>query len=594
MTTSKKFDLININPRKGLSVNVRKTYNVKNWHAIGESVNVRKRKKKEVTNKELAKFEQKWTKKNKTKKKKSKRKVANKSKNEVDYLAADAEFLEKLKKVQQKRTNSYKTLTNEINQIKTEKVGREENVEYKVITKIIKDEREDDKIDFHPVTKTKEVILKDQSNEEKIDIPAIPTTKLKKIENKKITINKGFETALKINQEEERDSRSLTVDLPKKDKSIYKKIKKNKNKVGKFPFKIKRERIKKRKPIKTIAAITLLLLIPIATVFASSPRLQKKFLGYSIHLESSQQVLGAKDRSPFDSDEQEDEYNEWMLEYNEKILDANEDSDVDGLTNIEEFYLKTNPISAYTCDENMETTDSQNLASLINPKTCEKIDFNNELEVEMFNKIMSMPNVQEKFLESFEQDDDNEASNSTKSLTDLFGVDDIGDVASYNIGDVNTDLEVAKTKQDYLIKIQKIDNYIAKYRSYDPFDRNYDTPVNPAVYLDVSIRYNTPLKYVMAIGRLESRYGTDRFTMDGNPTRIHQHRNIYSMGLDDAGNNWTFNDWESSVESFGKWYTKFEDRGVPNCTKWRIYNPNGDYCAKVEKLANEIDQYLNE
>ncbi|NJK70793.1 MAG: hypothetical protein HC932_00775 [Thermales bacterium] len=64
------------------------------------------------------------------------------------------------------------------------------------------------------------------------------------------------------------------------------------------------------------------------------------------------------------------------------------------------------------------------------------------------------------------------------------------------------------------------------------------------------------------------------------------------MGLDDSGNNIGFETWEKGVESFGRWYRRFDDAGVLDCNKWRIYNPNGDYCAHVEETANGIDYFL--
>jgi hypothetical protein len=63
------------------------------------------------------------------------------------------------------------------------------------------------------------------------------------------------------------------------------------------------------------------------------------------------------------------------------------------------------------------------------------------------------------------------------------------------------------------------------------------------------------------------------------------------MGLTETSSS-GFNTWEEGVESFGKWYKRFQDRKVPDCSKWRIYNPNGDYCTKVETLADEIEAYL--
>jgi hypothetical protein len=113
--------------------------------------------------------------------------------------------------------------------------------------------------------------------------------------------------------------------------------------------------------------------------------------------------------------------------------------------------------------------------------------------------------------------------------------------------------------------------------------------------LEISEQSKVPLKYFLAIAKLESRFGTDKFDSNGNQTRPFRFKNIFSMGLDDSGGNISFANWTDGVKSFGKWYNRLIK--VSDCAKWKIYNPNIDasgqnYCQKVEKTASEIQAYL--
>ena len=94
------------------------------------------------------------------------------------------------------------------------------------------------------------------------------------------------------------------------------------------------------------------------------------------------------------------------------------------------------------------------------------------------------------------------------------------------------------------------------------------------------------------MAQLESRFGTDRYDANGNQNRIGRYKNIYSIGLSST-DSMGFETWEQGVEAFGKWYKYFQDRGVGDCQKWRIFNRNGDYCSKVENQADTIDRFLN-
>lgn len=300
------------------------------------------------------------------------------------------------------------------------------------------------------------------------------------------------------------------------------------------------------------------------------------------------QVAGVKEQlaSPEDV-----AYKNWIEKKNNGVfISRDTDSDQDGLANSEEFLLDTNPLSPNTCSK--DKTDSQLLIELINPKTCLALSLQSEEEFKLFSLVLNVAQVKENIAKKYSEQKVEPAAIKDLSVLGLFGVKNYNELESITSESVEQSAKLSSIKVNYLQQIQKIEKYMLQYRSYEQYDRDYELPVNAGKYLDVSIKYNTPLKYVLALARNESRFGTDRFTKDGTPTRPGAYKNIYSIGLT-GSSSFGYNSWEDGVEAFGKWYKNLNDKGVNDCRKWRIYNPNGDYCTKIEGLAGEIQSYLD-
>ncbi len=294
-------------------------------------------------------------------------------------------------------------------------------------------------------------------------------------------------------------------------------------------------------------------------------------------------------------DMQKELYREWILATNNGVYsDPDADLDKDGLTNDEERKLGTNPILGNTCGG--DKNDSEKLFYLINPVTCKSIDFEKADEVALFNQVINVDKVKKEFVANINQQPVAAPNADTKiddkNILGLFGVTTFAELDKVNLNAVKNEAQdvskKAELKGQYLSTISKIDKYISQYRSYEPFDRNYTPPVHPAKYLEVSLKYNVPLKYVLAVAQAESRFGTDRYTQNGNPTRIGKNQNVYSIGLTDSPDiiDTSYPTWDDGVEGFGRWYKRFADSGVSDCRKWKIFNPNGDYCAKITDMAN--------
>lgn len=306
----------------------------------------------------------------------------------------------------------------------------------------------------------------------------------------------------------------------------------------------------------------------------------------SVTQKADTQVLGVDDNT------RDAEYEKWIKSNTSGVYSPKElDLDNDDLSNYEEYILGTDPLSIHTCSA--QVTDMENILSLINPLSCEPMNLENEEEFEKFDKIINVADLQHKLMSSIAAEPLPEDSLDQNSLLSVFEVDNLNQIADVSIVNLEQESNRKTLKTKYLKLIDRIDAYIAKHRSFETYDRNYDVPVSGVKYLDVSLKYNIPVKYLLAIARAESRFGTDRYTLSGNLTRPGEHKNIFSMGLTDSGSNITFQTWDKGVESMGKWWQRFDQRNVSIARRLKIFNPNGDYPGKIQNMANQIEIFLN-
>jgi hypothetical protein len=293
--------------------------------------------------------------------------------------------------------------------------------------------------------------------------------------------------------------------------------------------------------------------------------------------------------------QQTQKYDQWILKNNSnKYSPPGNDLDQDGLNNYEEYLIDSNPINKYSCNNNF--TDNENVINLIDPVFCNPIDFNNKAEVERFAPILNIP-------ESFIKNLSNIGVENLKTKESIITISSnsaaiVSDIKSRSITDlVNPTTPIlveakSQTQKESSLLNLKVEQYIDQYRSFEAYDKFVPNPISSDYYISMSEKYGVPLKYALAIARSESRFGTDQYNQNGTLNRIGANKNIYSIGLDDVGGNVNYGTWESGADAFGKWYESFNVQGYSDCAKWRIYNPNGDYCQKIENLANEIQEYI--
>jgi hypothetical protein len=326
-------------------------------------------------------------------------------------------------------------------------------------------------------------------------------------------------------------------------------------------------------------------------------------------------------------------YEKWIASSNlGKYSSPGEDLDKDGLNNYEEFLIGSIPTNKNSC--NVNVSDNENLLNLIDPVNCAIIDFNAPGQISRFKDVLNItPEFilkhqsqilqNQSFITPSVQVNDSIISVSQSSatvVTDILPVPnvEINTPNTPNFIEASTKIDLPKLSiENPLIKktpeenkkiepklveipapknnvnVSTVQQYIDQYRSYDKYDNQIANPVNADYFINMSEKYNVPLKYTLALARSESRFGTDQFNQDGSGNRIGRHLNMYSIGLDDDGGSITYPSWEAGVDAFGWWYTNFENQGYSDCAKWRIYNPNGDYCQKIENLASQISNYID-
>ena len=320
-------------------------------------------------------------------------------------------------------------------------------------------------------------------------------------------------------------------------------------------------------------------------------------------------------------------YDKWIVANNfGKYSAPGEDLDKDGLNNYEEFLIGSMPTNKNSCNTN--ATDNENLLNLIDPVTCKPIDFDDVGQIQRFKDVL---NITPEFIQKHQNKPSpiqnfnfpaTEVINSTISVsqsstslvTDILPIPNteintpatptfIEASAKIDLPKINVQ-NTAQSSQSEVVKnpdpaklknavsTTAVQQYIDQYRSYDKYDNQIANPVSADYFIDMSKRYDVPLKYVLALARSESRFGTDQFNQDGSENRIGRHLNMYSIGLDDDGGSITYPSWQAGVDAFGRWYQRFDSQGYSDCAKWRVYNPNGDYCQKIENLANQIENYI--
>jgi hypothetical protein len=305
------------------------------------------------------------------------------------------------------------------------------------------------------------------------------------------------------------------------------------------------------------------------------------------------QITNKNVQASKNSNKKSEKYDQWILKNNSnKYSPPANDLDLDGLNNFEEYLIDSNPVNKSSCNNGF--TDNENVINLIDPVFCNPIDFNNKSEVERFAPILNIPesfiNIAPASQATIVETKNSKITVSSNSATL------VSDIKSNPITGLSNTIIKAEAKTENpkknIFLSQKIEQYINDNRSYDAYDKFVANPVASDYYIQMSEKFGVPLKYVLAIARSESRFGTDQYNQNGTLNRIGVNKNMYSIGLDDNGGNVGYGTWESGVDAFGRWYDSFNTQGYSDCQKWRIYNPNGDYCQKIENLANEIENYI--
>ncbi|NJS41556.1 hypothetical protein HC766_04370 [Candidatus Gracilibacteria bacterium] len=239
------------------------------------------------------------------------------------------------------------------------------------------------------------------------------------------------------------------------------------------------------------------------------------------------QVAGASVIQEPETDEASAAYKEWMLEYSADLELPDEDLDVDGLTNMEEFLIGSNPAKATTCGDKRK--DAEKLIELTDPVTCKQISLENTQAIKKYEEIVDFAKLRNSFFKEIikEESAETEQKVDANSLQSVFGVDSVEGLNSVSLDKSKIDFQIKQLEEQKKVidLIAKVDEYIKLNRSLEPYDREYEIPVSGAVYVDVAKRYDTPLKYVLAIAQRESRFGTDRYTkmvigLDLDNTRI--------------------------------------------------------------------------
>ena len=286
------------------------------------------------------------------------------------------------------------------------------------------------------------------------------------------------------------------------------------------------------------------------------------------------------------NEDQRTAFDEWSRGYFGKTIDPQGDADADGLTNWEEFLLGSNPTKFSNCENKL--SDAQSLFSEIDPGTCLAIHSNDEVVRSKYAKIIDFDILAQSLVRTPKN-----IVLKEQSLSQLFNIADISQI-DYSTDDVlaKSQAELLAKKQNYLLQMRAIAEYVTTNRSYGPYDRNFAPPVHPAVFVDTAIKYNVPLKYIVVLAKYTSKFGTDAYDDSGKSTMTSTRKNMYLLGGSAVSGVQQFDTWEEGVDSFGQWYSFSEEKGVIGCKKWALFSTSADFCNQVETDAAQFETII--
>ena len=276
-------------------------------------------------------------------------------------------------------------------------------------------------------------------------------------------------------------------------------------------------------------------------------------------------------------------FDEWGRGYFGNTIDPQGDNDQDGLTNWEEFLLGSNPTKFSNCENKL--SDAQSLFSEIDPGTCLAIR-PDDAEVRVkYAKIIDFDVLAQSLVRTPKN-----MVLKEQSLSQLFNIADISQIDySNDTALIKSQAALLAKKQNYLLQMRAIAEYVNTNRSYGPYDRNFAVPVHPAVMVDTAIKYNIPLKYIVVLSKYTSKFGTDTYDDSGKPNTVLVHKNMYLLGGSAISGMQQFDTWEEGVDAFGQWYSFSEEKGVVGCTKWALFSTGTDFCNQIETDAAQFE-----
>ncbi|NJK70795.1 MAG: hypothetical protein HC932_00785 [Thermales bacterium] len=148
-----------------------------------------------------------------------------------------------------------------------------------------------------------------------------------------------------------------------------------------------------------------------------------------------------------ETDEASAAYKEWMLEYSADLELPDEDLDVDGLTNMEEFLIGSNPAKATTCGDKRK--DAEKLIELTDPVTCKQISLENVQAIKKYEEIVDFDKLRNSFFKEIikEESAETEQKVDANSLQSVFGVDSVEGLNSVSLDKSKIDFQIKQLEE---------------------------------------------------------------------------------------------------------------------------------------------------
>lgn len=255
------------------------------------------------------------------------------------------------------------------------------------------------------------------------------------------------------------------------------------------------------------------------------------------------------------------DYDSWAKASLNSTKNETFDPDNDGLSNYQEFLLKSKPLNKNSCKD--QESDFEMVVNLTNPGKCQRVDFGNQDEKVKFLEVFKSSKVINAHIKKFD-------TNQANSLQEN------------QIKPVNS-----------LVKIENIEKYILESFSKKRAVKIEDFEVKPQDYLDIANQYALDVS-VLITHSSATEYGLKDQILKTQTSGIPEStNNLTRLGTLNSPT-YKFTSKKQSLSTFASWYQDLKANNLSECDIISILSNDPNECQITIKQQEYIKLFLIE